>query len=43
MNASLARLAALEGDFRVLPGHEEDSTLEQERWGNPWLRAAAGL
>lgn len=43
MNASLARLAALEGDFRVLPGHEEDSTLEQERRGNPWLRSAAGL
>ena len=31
MNASLAKLAALEGDFRVLPGHEEDSTLEEER------------
>lgn len=43
MGASLARLAALEGDFRVLPGHEEDSTLEEERRGNPWLRAAAGL
>lgn len=43
MNASLAKLAALEGDFRVLPGHEEDSTLEEERRGNPWLRAAAGL
>lgn len=43
MNASLARLAALEGDFRVLPGHEEGSTLEEERRGNPWLRAAAGL
>ena len=43
MNASLARLAALEGDYRVLPGHEEDSTLEEERRGNPWLRSAAGL
>lgn len=43
MNASLARLAALEGDFQILPGHEEGSTLEEERRGNPWLRAAAGL
>lgn len=43
MTASLVRLAALEGDFRVLPGHEEGSTLEEERRGNPWLRAAAGL
>ena len=43
MNASLAKLAALEGDFRVLPGHEEGSTLEEERRGNPWLRAAAGF
>lgn len=43
MNASLAKLAALEGDFRVLPGHEEGSTLQEERRGNPWLRAAAGL
>ena len=43
MNASLAKLAALEGDFRVLPGHEEGSTLEEERRSNPWLRSAAGL
>jgi len=38
MNASLARLAALEGDFRVLPGHEEESTLGRERRTNPWLK-----
>ncbi len=43
MTGSLARLAALEGDFRVLPGHEEGSTLEEERRENPWLRSAAGL
>lgn len=43
MAGSLARLAALEGDFRVLPGHEEGSTLEEERRENPWLRSAAGL
>jgi len=43
MNGSLARLAALEGDFRVLPGHEGETTLERERRTNPWLRAAAGL
>ncbi len=37
---SLARLAALEGDFTVLCGHGEDTTLEDERQGNPWLRYA---
>lgn len=43
MSVSLAKLAALEGDFRVLPGHEEGSTLQEERQTNPWVRAAAGL
>jgi glyoxylase-like metal-dependent hydrolase (beta-lactamase superfamily II) len=43
MASSLARLAALEGNLRVLPGHEEDSTLEQERQTNPWLRVAAEI
>lgn len=43
MASSLARLAALEGNLRVLPGHEEDSTLERERQTNPWLRVAAEI
>ena len=34
---SLGRLAALEGDFRVLPGHGMESTLEEERQYNPYL------
>ena len=38
--ASLKRLAQLEGDFQVLPGHMEDTTLEQERRTNPFLRQA---
>lgn len=38
MQSSLRRLAALEGDFLVLPGHGETSTLEQERRTNYYLR-----
>ena len=38
--ASLRRLAALEGDFRVCPGHESTSTLEAERQGNYYMKAA---
>ena len=38
MRASLARLAALDGDFTVLPGHGESSTLAYERRTNPFLR-----
>ncbi|MEG2096647.1 MAG: MBL fold metallo-hydrolase [Pseudoflavonifractor sp.] len=40
MNRSLARLAALPGDYRVFPGHEEASTLDHERRHNPMLIAA---
>ena len=39
---SLRRLGELEGDYQVLPGHEERSTLERERQGNYCLRAAMG-
>ena len=38
--ASLKKLAQLEGDYQVLPGHEGQSTLERERSGNYCLRAA---
>ncbi len=41
MARSLGRLAALEGDFRVLPGHDRETTLETERRSNPYLREAA--
>lgn len=37
MSASLKRLAALEGDYQVCPGHEGLSTLERERESNPYL------
>ena len=35
---SLTRLAQLEGDARVLPGHGCETTLEEERRYNPFLR-----
>ena len=35
---SLHRLAGLEGDFRVLPGHGGASTLETERKTNPFMQ-----
>lgn len=36
---SVARLAALEGDFTVYPGHGPSSTLARERRTNPYLEA----
>lgn len=38
MRDSLARLSALEGDYLVLPGHGESSTLDVERRTNPFLQ-----
>lgn len=38
--ASLRRLAKLEGDYQVCPGHEGQSTLEHERKYNPYVRVA---
>ena len=43
LQASLARLGRLEGDYRVCPGHGGASTLERERKTNPCLRQALGL
>lgn len=37
---SLCRLAALEGDYRVFPGHGSATTLAQERAANPYMRWA---
>lgn len=39
---SLRRLGEMEGNYQVLPGHEERSTLERERQTNYCLRAAMG-
>lgn len=38
MRQSLARLKALPGNFRVLPGHGGESTLDEERVYNPYLQ-----
>ena len=38
MRKSLRKLRDLPGDYRVLPGHAEDSTLDFERKTNPYLR-----
>ena len=38
MRKSLRMLRDLPGDYRVFPGHNEDTTLEQERKTNPYLR-----
>ena len=37
IQSSLKALAALPGDYRVLPGHGEQTTLEWERMHNPYL------
>ena len=41
--ASLARLEALDGDYKVCPGHGPLSTLARERKINPHLCRTAGL
>ncbi len=38
MKKSLARLGALPTDYRVLPGHGEETTLFVEKENNPYLR-----
>ena len=40
MYASLRRLAELEGDYRVYPGHGGETSLDVERRYNPYLREA---
>jgi len=40
MMASLKRLGELAGDFRLYPGHGEDTTLSAERASNPYLKMA---
>ncbi len=43
MLQSLKRLADLEGDYKVCPGHSALTTLEQERQTNPYMRRAMGV
>ena len=40
MMASLKKLGRLPGNLRILPGHMEESTLDEERQDNPWMREA---
>ena len=42
MLASLKRLAMLEGNYHVLPGHDVTSTLERERQTNYYMKEAMG-
>lgn len=34
---SVRRIAGLEGDYKVLPGHGDPTTLAEERVGNPYM------
>jgi glyoxylase-like metal-dependent hydrolase (beta-lactamase superfamily II) len=43
MFVTLKRLAALEGDYRVYPGHGPDTTLSRERRTNPYVKHAVSL
>ena len=43
MCVSLRRRANLEGNYQVSPGHEQVSTLDNERAGNPFMRSAVRL
>ena len=38
LKASLQKLIALEGDYRVFPGHGEDTTLSFEKRTNPYMK-----
>lgn len=40
MSASLKRLAELEGNYRVLPGHMNPTSLDRERMVNPFMLEA---
>ena len=42
MLQSLKRLALLEGDYHVLPGHDVASTLDRERQTNYYMKEAMG-
>lgn len=41
MTGSLKRLAGLPGDYKVYPGHDAPTTLDQERQRNPYLQGLA--
>ncbi len=39
MMQSLRRLSLLPGDYKVFPGHNESTTLNDERMNNPYMKA----
>ena len=43
MAASLRRLAALPGDYKVFPGHGEPTTLAEERKNNCYMEQALAV
>ena len=36
--ASLRKISQLEGDYKIMPGHEEQTTLDFERRNNPYMK-----
>lgn len=42
MDYSLGVLYGLEGDYKVLPGHNESTTLDYERSANPYMKKFRG-
>lgn len=38
LERSLKKLSSLQGDFKIYPGHESESTLEFERLNNPYMK-----
>lgn len=41
ISRSLLRLSELEGEYRVLPGHGESSSMDMERRFNPYMQGAS--
>ena len=43
IRASLKKIGALEGDYKIYPGHGPETNMAVERYANPYLRKAMGL
>ena len=43
MKISLKKIGSLEGDYEIFPAHGSGTTLDLERYANPYLRKALGL
>ena len=42
MMTTLTRLAEIEEDYRIFPGHGDSSTLRREQQANPYLKGYLG-